>query len=290
MVDLSEVAVDIVAGGGRGRAFGPCWRNITILARRRRWARRCVMSRTIGGRWLALAVFSAPAFKCGARDRWIGWDRGLQFGRLHLITNNARFLILPGGPRNLGSRVLSLCAAPSGQRLADPLRPRIASRGNLRGSRILPGHGLPRRQPGPRQGAPSASPRKGPGYDAHGRPKIVFLLPLSRNARTRLRAARLDPGPLRHGIPRISLTAAQMWSLHDFFLNIDDSPPPPGTAPWPAHNTGPGRRRDALRHARLQGDQAHGSTISVPRNWHASMCAAAAASAARPACRRYAAR
>ncbi len=25
-------------------------------------------------RWLALLVFSAPALKCGARDRWIGWD------------------------------------------------------------------------------------------------------------------------------------------------------------------------------------------------------------------------
>ena len=28
------------------------------------------------GRWLALAAFSAPALKCGARDRWIGWDYG----------------------------------------------------------------------------------------------------------------------------------------------------------------------------------------------------------------------
>ena len=61
------------------------------------------------GRWLALLVFSAPALKCEARDRWIGWDYGVQFGRLHLVTNNARFLILPGGARNLGSRALSLC-------------------------------------------------------------------------------------------------------------------------------------------------------------------------------------
>ena len=61
------------------------------------------------GRWLALAVLSAPALKCGARDRWTGWEYGVQFGRLHLVTNNARFLILLGGPANLGSRVLSLC-------------------------------------------------------------------------------------------------------------------------------------------------------------------------------------
>ena len=50
------------------------------------------------GRWLALAVFSAPALKCGARDRWIGWDYGVQFARLHLVTNNSRFLLLPRAP------------------------------------------------------------------------------------------------------------------------------------------------------------------------------------------------
>ena len=33
----------------------------------------------------------------------------MQFARLHLVTNNSRFLLLPGAPRNLGSRVLSLC-------------------------------------------------------------------------------------------------------------------------------------------------------------------------------------
>ena len=68
------------------------------------------MSRTIGGRWLALLVFSALVLKCGARDRWIGWEYGVQFGRLQLVTNISRFLILPGGPPNLGWRVLSLCA------------------------------------------------------------------------------------------------------------------------------------------------------------------------------------
>ena len=53
-------------------------------------------------------VFSAPALKCAARDRWIGWDYAAQFDRLHLLSNNSRFLLLPGAARNLGSRVLSL--------------------------------------------------------------------------------------------------------------------------------------------------------------------------------------
>ena len=52
---------------------------------------------------------SAVALKCGVRDRWIGWDFRSQYGRLKLIANNSRFLILPEWQRpNVGSRVLSL--------------------------------------------------------------------------------------------------------------------------------------------------------------------------------------
>ena len=58
-------------------------------------------------RWLALVVCSAPALKGAARDRWIGRGYGIQLDRLHLITNSSRFLILPGAPRNLGSRVMN---------------------------------------------------------------------------------------------------------------------------------------------------------------------------------------
>ena len=45
--------------------------------------------------WLALLSFSAAALKCGARDRWVGWDFRHQYDRLNLIANNSRFLILP---------------------------------------------------------------------------------------------------------------------------------------------------------------------------------------------------
>ena len=38
-------------------------------------------------------VLGAGAEVRGA-DRWIGWDFGVQFDRLHLVTNNSRFLIL----------------------------------------------------------------------------------------------------------------------------------------------------------------------------------------------------
>jgi hypothetical protein len=44
--------------------------------------------------WLALISFSAAAWKCAARDQWIGWSYRVQYNRLHLIANNSRFLIL----------------------------------------------------------------------------------------------------------------------------------------------------------------------------------------------------
>ena len=59
--------------------------------------------------WVAQLNLSAAALKCGVRDRWIGWDFRSQYGRLNLIANNSRFLILPGWNQpNIGSRVLSL--------------------------------------------------------------------------------------------------------------------------------------------------------------------------------------
>ena len=64
---------------------------------------------TVGSTWLALIGWQPGAFKLAARDRWIGWSAEQQFRRLHLIANNARFVILTPRPvPNLASRVLGL--------------------------------------------------------------------------------------------------------------------------------------------------------------------------------------
>ena len=78
------------------------------------------------GQWLALLVISAAAWKCAARDRWIGWERRYPYDRLHLIAHNSLFLILPKGRRPyLASRVLGLCkrwvAADGLERFGYPL-------------------------------------------------------------------------------------------------------------------------------------------------------------------------
>jgi hypothetical protein len=62
------------------------------------------------GEWVALLSFSSAALKCGARDRWIGWNFRHQYSRLNLLTNNSCFLILPAWHYpNLASKTLSLC-------------------------------------------------------------------------------------------------------------------------------------------------------------------------------------
>ncbi len=102
---------------------------------------------TWNGEWLALMSYSAAAWKCAARDAWIGWDFRHQYDRLHLVANNSRFLILPEHHvANLASRVLAL----SERRLVRDWPERfgypLLLAGDLRRSAALSRHPLPRRQ------------------------------------------------------------------------------------------------------------------------------------------------
>jgi hypothetical protein len=64
-----------------------------------------------GSEVLAVLGFGAAAWKVAPRDRYIGWTAQQRQARLHLIVNNARFLILPWITwPNLASRILSIGA------------------------------------------------------------------------------------------------------------------------------------------------------------------------------------
>lgn len=57
---------------------------------------------------LGVIGFGASAWKVAPRDRWIGWTQTQRKDRLHLIVNNARFLLLPWvRSKNLASKILS---------------------------------------------------------------------------------------------------------------------------------------------------------------------------------------
>jgi len=77
------------------------------------------------GQVVALLSFGASAWKTKPRDEFIGWTHDERRRNLHLIVNNARFLILPWIKcRNLASRTLALIS----RRLAHDWQTRYAYR------------------------------------------------------------------------------------------------------------------------------------------------------------------
>ena len=69
---------------------------------------------------VALLGFAAAAWKLAPRDRWIGWTNPQRQRHLHLIVNNARFLILPWiESKNLASKLLGMAARRLGDDWTD---------------------------------------------------------------------------------------------------------------------------------------------------------------------------
>lgn len=171
--------------------------------------------------WIALITFSSAALKCAVRDQWIGWRYRHQFDRLHLLTNNSRFLILPEWHvPNLASRILSLCQ----KRLCNDwmtsfhhpllLLETFVDPARFQGTLYKAANW---QSPGFTQGYR----RLGPAYDHHHSPKRVFVYPLRRNACRLLAQDVLHPCYL-YGDSHLMLTAEQMKSLPEVFNTLPD--------------------------------------------------------------------
>ena len=172
---------------------------------------------------VALLSFSASSLKCGARDRWIGWDARVQFGRLKLIANNSRFLILPDWHQpNLGSKVLALCERRLGrdwlERFGHPL---LLLETFVDPQRF---HGTVYRAANwTCVGLTQGFRRTAQGYStAPHSPKQVFVRALHRQARQRLAQPILDPRDHTEEHPKMTLTAVQMRALPESFGSISD--------------------------------------------------------------------
>jgi hypothetical protein len=146
-----------------------------------------------GDQWVALLGWGSAALKCGPRDRWIGWDRSLQWRRLHLIANNVRFLILPGWHEpNLASRLLALNL----KRLRRDWEiyfghPVLLAETFVDSSRF---RGTCYRAAGWQVlGQTRGFAKRNRRYWRHGQPKLVFVRPLVADARSRLVAPFLPP-------------------------------------------------------------------------------------------------
>ena len=174
--------------------------------------------------WIALMSFSAAAWKCEARDRWIGWSSRHQYARLKLVVNNSRFLILPEWHiPNLGSRILSLCQKrlPTDWQttFGHPvvLLETFVDPQYFRGTVYKAANWL-------YIGDTKGFRRTGQGYSAKVySPKMVFVKPLQPDAQKLLSQPMLA-SPYRTGGTKmkLTLTAEQMRSLPHFFAEIPD--------------------------------------------------------------------
>ena len=172
--------------------------------------------------WIALLTFSASALKCAARDRWIGWNYRHQYGRLKLIANNSRFLILPDWHLpNVGTKVLALCEHRIGGDWQDCfdqpllLLETFVDTARYRGTVYRAGNWLC-------LGQTQGSRRIQGGYSARdGSPKLVFVRPLRRDTQFQLSRPIL-PINYRQESPKIMLSTEHMSALPSYFKDIPD--------------------------------------------------------------------
>lgn len=179
--------------------------------------------------WVALLSFSAAAWKCAARDRWIGWNSRHQYERLKLIANNSRFLILPECHiPNLGSRILSLCQ----NRLSSDWQKSFGHPLVLLETFVDPQyfHGTVYRAANwLHVGQTRGFRRTGKGCSAKiHTPKMVFVKPLQPNAPVLLSRPSFEPPCHTGGGTKIMLTAEHMRSLPQLFADIPDPRRPQG--------------------------------------------------------------
>ena len=172
--------------------------------------------------WAALLSFSAAAWKCSARDRWIGWSYRHQYSRLNFIANNSRFLILPEWHvPNLGSKVLSLVQ----RRIAADWETHFGKTLLCLETFVDPSrfHGTVYRAANWHcVGQTQGYRRTRDGYSADEQaPKLVFVRSLHADAQALLANPLLDPR-YHPQSPKMMLTAEQMKSLPDFFKEIPD--------------------------------------------------------------------
>ena len=143
------------------------------------------------GQWLALLGWQSGAFKCGPRDRWIGWGKEQQFGRLNLIANNTRTLVLcePGEVPNLASYVMAAnlrrLSGDWEETFGHPLElaEAFVDPGRFQGTMYQAGNWL---YVGRTRGF---SRSNGQYTDPHGQLKDMYVYPLRRGARARLGSA-----------------------------------------------------------------------------------------------------
>jgi hypothetical protein len=178
------------------------------------------------GGWVAVLVFSAAAKHLKHRERWIGWTEEQRRRRLSLVTNNSRFLILPGrSVPNLGSRVLSLTLL----RLAQDWRDRYGHPVEIVETFVDPEQF--RGTVYTASGWTELGQTDGWGrvrrdyYVKHDRPKRLFVRALRRQSRRGLQAGHLKPdlAAVEAKVPpRCTRRAREISSIIEHFKKLPE--------------------------------------------------------------------
>ena len=175
------------------------------------------------GRWLALVGWGTAAFKCGPRDRWIGWTPSQQWRRLRYIANNQRFLILPGAKRpNLASKVL----AANLRRLSWDWQAIFGHPVVLAETFVDPDFAgtCYRAASWEELGKTQGYGRNGGRYHFHGRPKSIWVRPLHRKGRRWL-AAPFDVPAFQPGgvnLPDLNYVLDSKGELLELLAHLPD--------------------------------------------------------------------
>jgi len=179
------------------------------------------------GQWLALLVFCAAAKHLRHREQWIGWTEEQRRQRLTLVTNNARFLILPHWSLpNLATKVMGLCL----QRLPQDWQARYGHAVWVAESFVDTQlfRGTAYKASGWTElGATQGYGRRGQDYYVkHDRPKALFVKELKPKARRSLCAEHL-PEKVAAAVeskvpPRPHQRVGELRSLRQHFANVPD--------------------------------------------------------------------
>ena len=173
------------------------------------------------GRWMALLGWSAAAYHLKGRDSWIGWNANQRRARLHLVANNARFCRLGEASRypNLASRAMALNLEGLSADWQEKYGHRIVAVESFVDMEWFQGT------------AYKATGWKAVGctakfkrvqedfYEAHDRPKQLFVRELVKHARRGLRARQLPPGwqaeerPIHRECPLDGEALGSLWMV-----------------------------------------------------------------------------
>ncbi len=166
---------------------------------------------------VALLSWGAASLRNRPRDLYVGWDEAARKANLHLVINNARFLILSSGRRqNLASRVLGAnlrrlsgdWEKVYGHRVL--LAETFVDTSRFRGTCYRASNWV-------RVGDTKGWSKRGDAYHFHGQPKSVWLYPLARKFKERLCTMPLASAPRKDGFMALDVDRLPLYGQGGLF-------------------------------------------------------------------------